>query len=92
MNSFIKDGGNNTGLLFGCNEGGRISIWTVGGISKDNELRVACPTSKPLISYLILESGIDLNTPISKWFPQKDGYPLSVRILTGLKSTIQTTT
>lgn len=77
MNSFIKDGGNNTGLLFGCNEGGRISIWTVGGISKDDELRVACPTSKPIISYLILKRGIDLNTPISTWFPLKDGYPLS---------------
>ena len=77
MNSFIKDDGNNTGLLFGCNEDGRISIWTVGGISKDDELRVACPTSKPIISYLILKNGIDLNTPISKWFPQKDGYTLS---------------
>jgi len=45
MNSFIKDDGNKTGLLFGCNEDGRISIWKAGGIRKDDELRVACPTA-----------------------------------------------
>ena len=77
MNSFIKGDGNNSGLLFGCSDDGRISIWTVGAISKDDELRVACPTSKPIISYLILKSGIDLNTPISKWFPEKDGFTMS---------------
>jgi len=77
MNSFIKDDGINSGLLFGCSVDGKISIWTVGAISKDDELRVACPTSKPIISYLILQSGIDLNTPIRKWFPEEDGFTLS---------------
>jgi hypothetical protein len=77
MNSFIKGEGTNSGLLFGYCAESKITIWTVGAINKTDELKVACPTSKPLISYLILKSGIDINTPISKWFPQKDGFTLS---------------
>jgi hypothetical protein len=77
MNSFIKDDGPNAGLLFGCSDKGKIKIWTVGSIDKQDELRVACPTSKPIICYLILKSGIDINTPISKWFPKKDGFTSS---------------
>jgi hypothetical protein len=77
MKSFIKDDGPNTGLLFGYSDNGKISIWSVGSIDKNDELRVACPTSKPIICYLILKSGIDINTPISKWFPKKDGYTSS---------------
>jgi hypothetical protein len=77
MNSFIKGEGPNAGLLYGYCEKGKISIWTVGAITKNDELRVACPTTKPIICYLILKSGIDINTPISKWFPEKEGYTSS---------------
>src|ERR1035437_2708181 len=77
MNSFIKGEGANSGLLFGYCGDGKITIWTVGAINKNDELKVACPTSKPIISYLILKSGIDINTPINKWFPRKDGFTLS---------------
>jgi hypothetical protein len=77
MNSFIEGESNNSGLLFGYCDNGSTIIWTVGAIRKDDELRVACPTSKPILSYLILKMGIDLNTPISKWFPKKDGFTSS---------------
>lgn len=77
MNTFIKGDSSNSGLLFGYSDNGKINIWTVGAISKNDELRVACPTSKPIICYLILKSGIDINTPISKWFPEKDGFTSS---------------
>jgi hypothetical protein len=77
MNSFIKGDGVNAGLLFGCCDKGKISIWSVGAINKDDELRAACPATKPIICYLIIKSGIDINTPINKWFPKKDGYTSS---------------
>ena len=77
MNSFIKGDGINSGFLFGYFDNGKVEIRTVGAISKDDELRVACPTSKPIICYLILKSGIDINTPIDRWFPKKDGYTSS---------------
>ncbi len=52
-------------------------IYSYGMINKENDLRLVCPASKPVISYMILNKKIDINATIDKWFPVEDGYAKS---------------
>jgi hypothetical protein len=53
----------------------KYDIFSKGAIDENNDLRLVCPASKPVISYLILKNGIDIQSNIDKWFPLNHGYP-----------------
>jgi len=76
MIRFIGQANNNAGLLFGMyNENtGEVKILTEGAINKNDDLRIACPITKPCVAYLVLKEGLNLNSSISKWFPVEKGY------------------
>lgn len=77
MQQFIKS--NENGLLFGFYDEDidSLTILTVGEIKEANDLRLACPTTKSCLSYIILREGINIDTTINNWFPQKNGYTKS---------------
>jgi hypothetical protein len=64
------------GLLFGVLDAGTTEprIWTEGAVRADDELHLGCPTAKPILAYLVLSRRIPLDAPISRWFPERDGY------------------
>ena len=76
MIRFVGNTNRNAGLLFGMyNETtGKVTILTEGAIQKDDELRVACPTTKPCVSYMVLKEGLNIDSSIEKWFPMAKGY------------------
>jgi hypothetical protein len=49
-------------------------IWAEGAVNTDDELRLGCPTAKPILAYLILNRRIPLQARITRWFPERDGY------------------
>jgi hypothetical protein len=67
------------GILFGRMEGTGSAprLWVEGAISEDNDLRLGCPTSKPLLAYLVLKEGLDLDATIDRWFPEDSGFTQS---------------
>jgi hypothetical protein len=76
MNRFIGQSNNNAGLLFGMynEKTGEVSILTEGAIEKGDDLRVACPITKPCVAYMVLKEGLNLNSSINKWFTVEKGY------------------
>jgi len=75
----LTDSSKSAGILFGTMAGpdSRPQAWTEGAIVEDNDLRLGCPTAKPLLAYLILKEGPDLDSTIDHWFPEKDGFTQS---------------
>ena len=72
----------NAGILAGvidCNTG-VVKTFSKGAIDKGNDLRLVCPGSKPAISFLILNNGLNIQSTIDKWFPLKQGYKMSDKI------------
>ncbi len=76
MIRFVGKLDNNAGLLFGMynEKTGDVKILTEGAIDKNDDLRVACPITKPCVAYMVLKEGLNLNSSISKWFPVEKGY------------------
>lgn len=81
INSILKEyistsNSHEAGILVGIidNTSEVSKIYSSGMISKENDLRLVCPASKPVISYIILNKGIDINATIDKWFPVENGY------------------
>jgi Beta-lactamase len=76
MIRFIGQSNINAGLLFGSyNErSGEVQILTEGAIEKNDDLRVACPITKPCVAYMVLKHGLNLDSSINRWFPVEKGY------------------
>lgn len=76
MIRFTGQSNKSAGLLFGMyNETtGEVKILTEGAINKNDDLRVACPITKPCVAYMILKERLNLNSSIGKWFPAEKGY------------------
>ena len=93
MKDFIKNDEN--GLLFAFYNENKdsLTVLTAGKINEENDLRLGCPTTKSCISYIYLHQGIDLDTKISSWFPEENGYTksdsISLRMLLYNTSGIQ---
>jgi hypothetical protein len=64
------------GVLFGVLDrlGAEPRIWTEGAVSADDELKLGCPTAKPILAYLTLHRRIPLDARITRWFPEREGY------------------
>ena len=64
------------GLLFGVLDSLRAEprIWAEGAVSADDELRLGCPITKPILAYLVLNRRIPLQARITRWFPEREGY------------------
>lgn len=101
LNQYVESSTNkDAGIIVGvidCNTE-KINIFSKGAISKENDLRLVCPASKPAISYLILKNGINIQSTIDKWFPLEQGYQKSDKITikmllsntSGIKDYVQT--
>lgn len=76
MIHFVGTSNSNAGLLFGMynEKAGEVKILTEGAINKNDDLRVACPITKPCVAYMVLKEGLNLSSSISKWFPVDKGY------------------
>lgn len=76
MIHFVGKSNSNAGLLFGMynEKTGKVKILTEGAIKKSDDLRVACPITKPCVAYMVLKQGLNLNSSINKWFPVEKGY------------------
>jgi hypothetical protein len=76
MIHFVGQSNSHAGLLFGIynEKTGEVKILTEGAIDKNDDLRVACPITKPCVAYMVLKEGLNLNSSISKWFPVEKGY------------------
>jgi hypothetical protein len=70
------DSNKSCGILFGRLNGidSVPQVWTAGGIEKESDLRLGCPTAKPLLAYLTLKEGIALDATIDHWFPEVSGF------------------
>ena len=64
------------GILFARLDGidSAPQVWTAGAIDKESDLRLGCPTAKPLLAYLTLKEGIPLDATIDRWFPERNGF------------------
>ena len=51
---------------------GRRALWTPG-----DELRLGCPTAKPILVYLALRERVPLGARIARWFPEDKGFTRS---------------
>ncbi|HUX54618.1 MAG TPA: hypothetical protein VMV56_09405, partial [Williamwhitmania sp.] len=78
LSSTNKDAGILVGVI-DCNTDS-VKTFSKGAIDKGNDLRLMCPGSKPVISYLILKNGLNIQSTIDKWFPLKQGYQKSDKI------------
>jgi hypothetical protein len=67
------------GVLFGVLDslGGEPRVWAEGAVDPGDELRLGCPTAKPLLVYLALRERVPLNAPIARWFPEDKGFTRS---------------
>jgi hypothetical protein len=77
LRSFVhNDSTGRCGVLFGKLEGISCEpqIWTAGAINQSSDLRLGCPTAKPLLAYLTLKVGIPLDVSIDRWFPEREGF------------------
>ena len=70
------DSSKSCGILFGRLDGidSAPQVWTAGAIDKESDLRLGCPTAKPLLAYLTLKEGIVLDSTIDHWFPEGNGF------------------
>ncbi len=73
INSILQDyistsNSNDAGILVGIidNSTEISKIYSCGRITRENDLRLVCPASKPVISYIILNKKIDINATIDK--------------------------
>ena len=83
LDQYISSSGNkDAGIMVGCINcsTGTINVVSKGAIDRNDDLRLVCPASKPVISYLILAKNININRKIDKWFPLNQGYQKSDRI------------
>ena len=83
LNQYVLSSANkNAGMLVSVIDctSDRVRTFSNGAIDKGNDLRLVCPGSKPAISYLILKSGINIQSTIDKWFPLNHGYKMSDKI------------
>jgi hypothetical protein len=66
----------NAGILFGRLDSLNSvpQLWTAGSIACTNDLRLGCPTAKPLLVFIALKEGINLDSTIDNWFPEDSGY------------------
>lgn len=83
LHEFLKgDSNSNAGILFGRLDSLNATphVWTTGSISGNNDLRLGCPTAKPLLVFIALREGINLDSPIDHWFPEDSGYTSARRI------------
>ncbi len=71
-----RDSTRGCGVLFGKLKGidCEPQIWSVGAIDQASDLRLGCPTAKPLLAYLTLKEGIPLDATIEQWFPERNGF------------------
>jgi len=67
------------GILFGRMDGTGSTprLWAEGAISEENDLRLGCPTSKPLLAYLVMKEGLNPDATIDRWFPEDSGFTQS---------------
>lgn len=77
-----KSPNENAGIIVGLIDKNTDSIYVFskGAIKRENDLRLVCPASKPVISYLLLRNSININSTINTWFPLKQGYTKSNEI------------
>ena len=70
------DSSKSSGILFARLDGidSAPEVWTAGAIDKDSDLRLGCPTAKPLLAYLTLKEGIPLEATIDHWFAEGNGF------------------
>ncbi len=78
----MKNAGNNAGIVIGITdtESQATKIYSKGAIKETDELKLVCPASKPIISYILLKENLDLNSTIKKEFPKSDGYKIRTRL------------
>lgn len=80
LHRFLQtDTSKSVGIVFGRIEGpgSPPQLWAEGAINKDNDLRLGCPTSKPLLAYLVLKEGLALDSTIDHWFSEDSGFTQS---------------
>jgi hypothetical protein len=67
------------GVLFGVLDslGVEPRIWAEGAVDPSDELRLGCPTGKPILVYLALRERVPLNARIARWFPEGKGFTRS---------------
>jgi hypothetical protein len=75
----MADSSRSAGILFGTMAGPDSPplVWTEGAIHNNNDLRLGCPLSKPLLAYLVIKEGLDLESTIDRWFPKEGGFTQS---------------
>lgn len=67
------------GALFGVLDslGVEPHIWAEGAVDAGDELRLGCPTGKPILAYLALRGHVPLSARIARWFPEEKGFTRS---------------
>lgn len=67
------------GVLFGVLDslGGEPRVWAEGAVDAGDELRLGCPTGKPILVYLALRERVPLSARIARWFPESEGFTRS---------------
>ena len=71
------------GVLFGVLDslGVEPSVWAEGAVDPGDDLRLGCPTGKPILVYLALRERVPLSAPIARWFPEGKGFTRSRDIM-----------
>ena len=67
------------GVLFGVLDslGVEPRLWAEGAVNTGDELRLGCPTGKPILAYLALRERVPLDARIARWFPEDEGFTRS---------------
>ncbi len=67
------------GVLFGVLDslGVEPRVWAEGAVDTGDELRLGCPTGKPILVYLALRERVPLSARIARWFPEGEGFTRS---------------
>jgi len=67
------------GVLFGVLDslGVEPRVWAEGAVDPGDELRLGCPTAKPILVYLALRERVPLSARIARWFPEGKGFTRS---------------
>jgi hypothetical protein len=77
LHEFLKvDSNPNAGILFGRLDSLNAvpQLWAVGSVSSTDDLRLGCPTAKPLLAFIALKERVNLDSAIDHWFPEDSGY------------------
>ena len=70
------------GVLFGLLDslGTEPRLWAEGAVDTGDELRLGCPTGKPILVYLALRESVPLSARIARWFLESEGFTRSCDI------------